>query len=211
MQSIKVMLVDDHAVVRAGYRFLLDNQDDIDVIGEAASGEAAVAGYAKLLPDVLVMDLTMPGTGGLEAIKVLRSDYPQTRILVSTMHDSTTLVERALLAGACGYICKNSQPDTLIKAIRKVANGENYIDAELAQNMIVQQHDRTSPLGTLSQRELQILCLFAEGRAIDAIAEELSLSSKTISNYLTLIKDKLHIGTSAELVRFALSKGLATL
>ena len=211
MDPVKVMLVDDHAVVRAGYRFLLENHTDIEVVGEAESGEMAMSRYPQLMPDVVVMDLTMPGAGGLETLKLMHASFPQARILVSTMHDNPLLVERALQAGAAGYICKNSQPDTLITAIGKVAAGESYIDAELAQNMVLQQHGRSSSVSVLSQRELQILSLFAEGKAIDSIAEELSLSSKTIANYLTLIKDKLQISTSAELVRYALSKGLAML
>lgn len=209
---IRVMLADDHAVVRAGYRFFLENIDDIEVVAEAASGEDALARYADVAPDVLVMDLTMPGIGGMEAIRQLLATYPQARVLVFSMHENAALVEHALQAGASGYISKNSSPETLTTAVRRIAAGNTYIDGELAQNMVVQQsRGQREALAGLSTRELQILRLFAEARSIEEIADTLSLSTKTISNYLTQIKDKLHVSSSAELVRLAISKGLATL
>lgn len=208
---IRVMLADDHAVVRAGYRFFLENIDDIEVVAEAASGEDALARYADVKPDVLVMDLTMPGIGGMEAIRQLISTHPQAKVLVFTMHENAALVEHALQAGASGYISKNSSPESLTTAVRRIAAGNTYIDSELAQNMVVQQsRGQREALAGLSTRELQILRLFAEARSIDEIAESLSLSTKTISNYLTQIKDKLHVSSSTELVRLAISKGLVT-
>lgn len=208
---IRVMLADDHAVVRAGYRFFLENINDIEVVAEAASGEDALARYADVKPDVLVMDLTMPGIGGMEAIRQLLAAHPQARVLVFTMHENAALVEHALQAGASGYISKNSSPESLTTAVRRIAAGSTYIDSELAQNMIVQQsRGQREALAGLSTRELQILRLFAEARSIEEIADSLSLSTKTISNYLTQIKDKLHVGSSTELVRLAISKGLVT-
>ncbi|MGV3591678.1 MAG: response regulator [Gammaproteobacteria bacterium] len=208
---IRVMLADDHAVVRAGYRFFLENIDDIEVVAEAASGEDALARYADVKPDVLVMDLTMPGIGGMEAIRQLLAAHPQARVLVFTMHENAALVEHALQAGASGYISKNSSPESLTTAVRRIAAGNTYIDSELAQNMVVQQsRGQREALAGLSTRELQILRLFAEARSIEEIAETLSLSTKTISNYLTQIKDKLDVGSSTELVRLAISKGLVT-
>ena len=209
---IRVMLADDHAVVRAGYRFLLENVQDIEVVAEAASGEEALAQYAQVNPDVLVIDLTMPGMGGMEAIRQLRDARPDARILVFSMHENAALVEHALQAGVSGYISKNSSPESLVTAVRRIAAGNIYIDSELAQTLVVQQsRGQREALAGLSTRELQILRLFAEARAIDEIAESLSLSSKTIANYLTQIKDKLNVGSSAELVRLAISKGLVTL
>lgn len=208
---IRVMLADDHAVVRAGYRFFLENIDDIEVVAEAASGEDALARFADVQPDVLVMDLTMPGIGGMEAIRQLLSAHPQAKVLVFTMHENAALVEHVLQAGASGYISKNSSPESLTTAVRRIAAGSTYIDSELAQNMIVQQsRGQREALAGLSTRELQILRLFAEARSIEEIADSLSLSTKTISNYLTQIKDKLHVGSSTELVRLAISKGLVT-
>lgn len=203
------MLVDDHAVVRAGYKFLLENQQDIEVVAEAASGEEAIARFAEVHPHILVMDLSMPGMGGIEAIRRLRVLQPDAKILVFSMHENSTFVEHALQAGVAGYISKNSSPEVLVTAIRKLAAGTVYIDADLAQSLVVQKaHDKGSLLANLSTRELQILCMFAEARGIEAIAETLSLSSKTIANYLTQIKEKLQVDTGPELVRLAISKGL---
>jgi two-component system, NarL family, invasion response regulator UvrY len=211
-ERIRIMLADDHAVVRAGYRFLLENVQDIEVVAEAASGEEALTRFEEVRPDVLVMDLTMPGIGGMEAIRRLRDKHPEARILVFSMHENATLVEHALKAGVSGYISKNSSPDALVTAVRRIATGNIYIDGELAQNLVVQQsRGQRNVFDGLSTRELQILKLFAEARPIDEIAEALSLSSKTIANYLTQIKDKLQVSSSAELVRLAISKGLVTL
>jgi DNA-binding NarL/FixJ family response regulator len=209
---IRIMLVDDHAVVRAGYRFLLENVEDIEVVAEAASGEDALARFDQINPDVLVIDLTMPGIGGMETIRQLRVRRPEARILVFSMHESGALVEHALQAGVSGYISKNSSPESLVTAVRRIAAGNIYIDSELAQTLVVQQsRGQREALAGLSTRELQILKLFAEARSIDEIAESLSLSSKTIANYLSQIKDKLQVGSSTELVRLAISKGLVTL
>jgi two-component system, NarL family, invasion response regulator UvrY len=212
MNRISVMLVDDHAVVRAGYKFLLENVEDIDVVAEAASGEEALLRFPEVLPDILVMDLSMPGIGGIEAIRRLRHLHPAAKILVFSMHENSTFVEHALQAGVAGYISKNSSPEVLVTAIRKLAAGTIYIDAELAQSLVVQKaHDKGSLLSGLSTRELQILCMFAEARPLEAIAETLSLSTKTIANYLTQIKEKLQVDTGPELVRLAISKGLVTI
>jgi two-component system invasion response regulator UvrY len=147
----------------------------------------------------------------MEAIRQLISAHPEAKVLVFTMHENAALVEHALQAGASGYISKNSSPESLTTAVRRIAAGNTYIDSELAQNMVVQQsRGQREALAGLSTRELQILRLFAEARSIDEIAESLSLSSKTISNYLTQIKDKLHVSSSTELVRLAISKGLVT-
>jgi len=209
---IRVMLADDHAVVRAGYRFLLENVQDIDVVAEAASGEEALAQFEAVQPDILVIDLTMPGIGGMEAIRRLRATHPEARILVFSMHENAALVEHALQQGVAGYISKNSSPESLVTAVRRIAAGHMYIDSELAQSLVVQQsRGPREVLSGLSPREIQILRLFAEARGVEEIAESLSLSTKTIANYLTQIKDKLNVSSSAELVRLAISKGLVTL
>lgn len=209
--TIKVMLVDDHAVVRAGYTFLLENVDDIEVISEADNGEDAITQFDLLKPDVLVIDLSMPGIGGFGAIKKILQRHPSSRILVFSMHENTPFIERAIQEGAAGYISKNSSPETLVSAIREIALGNIYIDAQLAQNMVAQQlHNKDSHFSELSSREVQILCLFAEAHTTDEMAKELSLSTKTISNYLTQIKEKLHVNSAAELVRLAISKGLVS-
>ena len=209
--SIKVVLVDDHAVVRAGYRFLLSYHADIEVVAEASGGEEALALLDTHAADLVIIDLTMPGMHGLELLKRLRKRERPPRVLVFTMHENPAFVEQALQAGAGGYLSKNSAPEALVEAIRTIAGGKPYIDAAVAQNMVVQQtRERGSLFESLTNREFQILCLFAEGLGIDDIARRLGLSSKTIANYLTLIKDKLQTGSTQELVRLAISKGLAT-
>lgn len=209
--KIRVMLVDDHAVARAGYRFLLDNLSDISVVGEAQSGEDALGLYPELKPDVVILDLTMPGIGGRETLAQLKVRWPDIRVLVCTMHETTALIDHTLQAGAAGYISKNSSPEVLVTAVRKIAAGQKYIDAELAQTMLTPDStDKGAAIASLSAREFRILCLFAEARSLDEIAGELSLSSKTVANYLTVIKEKLHVSSTPELVRLAISKGLVT-
>lgn len=210
-QKIRVMLVDDHAVARAGYRFLLDNLSDICVAGEAQSGEDALRLYPEVRPDVVILDLTMPGMGGRETLGQLKVRWPDVRVLVCTMHETTALIDHTLQAGAAGYISKNSSPEVLVTAVRKIAAGHKYIDAELAQNMLTADStDKGAAIASLSAREFRILCLFAEARSLDDIAGELSLSSKTVANYLTVIKEKLHVSNAPELVRLAISKGLVS-
>ena len=207
--SIRVVLVDDHAVVRAGYRFLLSYHADIEVVAEAGGGEEALDLLKTHVADIVVVDLTMPGMHGLELLKRVRKLASPPQVLVFTMHENPAFVEQALQAGASGYLSKNSAPEALVDAIRSIAGGKPYIDATIAQNMVVQQtRERGSPFESLTNREFQILCLFAEGLGLDDIAGRLGLSNKTIANYLTLIKDKLQTGSTQELVRLAISKGL---
>jgi len=208
---IKVLLADDHAVVRAGYRFLLSYNPDIEVVAEASDGNEALQLLEELQPDVLVLDLTMPGLHGLEVLHKIHARRGNSKVLVFTMHENPAFVEQALQSGASGYLSKNSAPETLVAAIRSIAAGKPYIDAAIAQNMVVQQtREKGSLFEGLTNREFQILCLFAEGLGVEDIAGRLSLSSKTIANYLTLIKDKLQVGSAQELVRLAISKGLVT-
>lgn len=210
--SLKVMLVDDHSVVRAGYRFLLENVDGIEVVAEASDGKDSIVLFAEHHPDVVVMDLSMPGIGGLEAIQRIRAKDPKAKILVFTMHENPAFIERALQAGVLGYISKNSSPEVLVDAIRKVATGSTYLDSGIPGIESTQHlRDSDARFSSLSPREFQILCMFADATSVEEIAEQLSLSSKTIANYLTQIKDKLGVSGSAELVHLALSKGLITL
>lgn len=206
---LNVVLVDDHAVVRTGFRLLLESSADIRVIAELDSGEAINQHVVELNPDVIVMDLSMPGMGGLEAIRRVRWKLPRIKILVFTMHDSVAFVEQALEAGASGYITKNNAPNVLVDAIRKIAGGEKYVDEKLAGQLSMKRDiGSSSPLGRLSRREFQIFCKFAEGVAVSDIAVDLSLSVKTVANYQTQIKEKLGICSTAELVKMALAHGV---
>lgn len=209
--SIKVMLVDDHAVVRAGYTFLLENIDDIEVVAEASDGASALHLFSTIHPDIVVLDLTMPGMNGFDVIGQIREIREDAHILVFSMHEDSAFVERALQEGAYGYISKNSSPEILIDAIRHIAQGEIYIDSGIAQKMVIHQtRKKGSAFAGLSRREFQILCMFAEASPIEEIARELSLSNKTIANYLTQIKEKLQVKNTAELIRLAISKGLVS-
>lgn len=208
-KPVRVILVDDHAVVRAGYRLLLENSPDIQVIAELESGEDINRQYARLRPDLVVMDLSMPGMGGLEAIRRIKAKDEKARILVFTMHDSLPFVQHALDAGASGYITKNSAPNVLVDAVRRIAAGERYIDPQLEKSLSMQQAvDSSSPFSALSQREFQIFCLYAEGLNANEIAADLSLSVKTVANYQTQIKEKMRINSTSELVRLAIRHGI---
>jgi len=203
--KIRVLLVDDHAVVRAGYQMLLQNTDDIEVVSEADSGELACKHYVDSEPDVVVMDLSMPGMGGLEAIRRIVARDSDARILVFSMHESTVFVEQALRAGARGYITKSSAPEVLIEAIRELAAGKSHIDSEIAQQLAFKKtKGEDTPFSDLSTREFEIFCLLAEGLNTSEISKRLSLSYKTVANYSTQIKSKLEVSTVAEIARIAI-------
>ncbi len=209
MDNIKILLVDDHAIVRAGYRLLLQNAPEITIVGEAASGEAGYRDYVKLQPDIVIMDLSLPGMGGLEAIRRIVARDNAALVLVLSMHEDTLFVEQALQAGARGYLTKRSAPETLVDAVIKVAAGEIYLEAEIAQRLALQKtRGRSTPFSTLSTREFEIFSLLAEGCNVNDIATRLSLSYKTVANYSTQIKGKLEVRTTAELTRLAIRHGV---
>lgn len=207
--TLRIILVDDHAIVRMGYKRLLENDPGIEVIAELESGEEANQQARILNPDVIIMDLSMPGMGGLEAIRRIKAKNPEIRILVFTMHDNVSFVEHAMEAGASGYITKNNAPNVLIHAVRQIAAGETYIEPALKSEMNVQHElGKGSALSNLSHREFQIFCLFAEGLNANDIATDLSLSVKTVANYQTQIKEKLGVTSTTDLVKLAISNGI---
>ena len=206
---MRILLVDDHAVVRAGFKTLLENQGDLRVIAEAESGEAACRHFIEHAPDVVIMDLSMPGVGGIEAIRRIVSRASDARILVFSMHEDIVFVEQALQAGARGYIGKSSAPVVLVEAVRQIANGNIYIDPDIAQRLAYQKvKGNDSPFQILSTREFEIVCLLAEGLSVNAIANRLALGYKTVANYATQIKSKLEVENNAELTRLAIRHGL---
>ena len=208
----RILLVDDHAVVRAGFKTLLENQGDLRVVAEAESGEAACRQFIEHAPDVVIMDLSMPGVGGIEAIRRIVSRQSDARVLVFSMHEDTVFVEQALQAGARGYIGKSSAPVVLVEAVRQVANGNLYIDPDIAQRLAFQKTKGSdSPFRALSTREFEIVCLLAEGLSVNAIANRLALSYKTVANYATQIKSKLEVATTAEMTRLAIRHGIVKL
>lgn len=207
--KITVMLVDDHAVVRAGYGTLLKNAPNIEIVAEAPNGSTALREFIQHQPAVVVMDLSLPDIGGLEVIHRIVARDPAAKILVFSMHEDTIFVEQALQAGARGYITKNSAPQVLVEAVRKIAGGEVYLDAEIAQRLAFQKtRGRDTPFVGLSTREFEIFCLLAEGLNVNEISRRLSLSYKTVANYTTQIKNKLNVSTVAELARLAIRYGV---
>ena len=205
MKKIKVILVDDHAVVRAGYKILLKNIDVIEVVAEAANGEDAVKLSKDYNPDVIVMDISLPGMGGIEAIRQIVLLGGNTKILVFSMHEELVFVEQALQAGASGYITKSANPQLLSKAIKQVYKGEKYIDDELQKKMLYKKSTEVVPqLSNLSTREFQIFCLLAEGLNTAEVSKQLHISYKTAANYGSQIKNKLNVTTVADIARIAI-------
>lgn len=208
--KIKVILVDDHAVVRAGFRMLLSTEADIDVIAEAERGEAACQLYLEQQPDVMVLDLSMPGIGGLESIRRICNRDSNAKILVFSVHDEMVYVDRAMKAGARGYITKNSAPGILVTAIQRIALGEIYIEQGLMKNLPPQDSDTDyqTIVDTLSAREFDVFLLLAKGLTAHKIADELCLGYKTVANYGTQIRSKLNVSSVAELAHIAMILGM---
>ena len=204
-----IVLVDEPAVVRAGVRRLLEQEPLFEVIGEAESGEKAYQIFGELKPDVMVMDLSMPGMGGLESIRRILMRYEKAKILVLSMHEDLSFANQALKLGAKGYLTKNTLADDLVKSIETVTQGDVFLSDEIAKKMAMQSiSGNQDPVHELSAREFEIFRLLAEGFDIDAIASTLNISSKTVSNYQTMIKQKLNINTPIELIRYAIKVGV---
>lgn len=209
MGPIKVMLVDDHAVVRVGFKLLLAACEDIEVVGEADSGETAYLRYAELKPDVVVMDLSMPGMGGIEAVRRLTARDKGVRILALSAHEDTAHPKRVLKAGATGYLSKRGAPEALIDAVRTVASGRMYLDAEIAQKLAMQDvTGAQNPVEALSEREFEVFIHLARGQSVNQIAETLHLSTSTVGTHLYNVKQKLGASNQAELTLIALRNGL---
>ncbi|MDE3009633.1 MAG: response regulator transcription factor [Pseudomonadota bacterium] len=203
------MLVDDHAVVRMGFRLLLESDPGVQVVAEADSGEAALRLYPEVRPDVVVMDVSMPGMGGIEAVSRLVAKDPGAKVLVLSAHEDTVHPKRLLKAGALGYLSKRTAADELLRALRQVADGRNYIDPVLAQQLAVQQFsgDR-NPVEVLSEREFEVFMQLARGQSVNRIAETLFLSPRTVGTHLYNIKQKLAAENAAELTLIAMRNGL---
>jgi len=214
-EKIKVLLVDDHAVVRAGFRMLLSAQEFVGEIMDVDRGEVVSQEYERFKPHVVVMDLSMPGIGGLEAIRRLVKVNDQAIVLVYSIHDEAVYVERAMVAGAKGYVTKNSAPEILAEAVKAVVNGKEYIEEGLkpqddvrvqTSGSGVEQYSKTVDL--LSAREFDVFCLLANGKTAHEAAEHLCLGYKTVANYNTQIKQKLKVSTAAELANIAMALGI---
>ncbi|PPC88569.1 MAG: DNA-binding response regulator [Methylotenera sp.] len=202
-QNVTVYLVDDHAVVREGYKHLL-KKASIEVIAEANNGEEAYHHFNDIKPDVIIMDLSMPGMGGIEAISKITSKNKQAKILAFSMHDDIIFSTRAMQAGAKGYVTKASAPSVLIEAVFAVAANKKYISQDMANKISMQQIDKKDTLSHLTPREFEVLQLLAKGFSLDAIAKTLHLDYKTIANVQTKLRQKLNVESGSQLILAAI-------
>jgi len=208
---IGVMLVDDHAVVRMGFRLLLDAAPDMRVVAEANSGEEAMRRIDEARPEVVVMDISMPGIGGLEAVRRILAKEPEARILVLSAHEDAMHARRVLKAGAAGYLTKRSAAEALIQAIREVWQGKTFLEPQIAQELALQQvAGAAEPLDTLSEKEFKVFLALAGGQSVQDIAAVMCLSPRTVGTHLYNIKQKLGASNSAELALIAMRAGLLT-
>jgi DNA-binding NarL/FixJ family response regulator len=208
---IKVLLADDHSIVRAGLRRIIEDSGEMEVVAEAADGMEAFRKAHEQLPDVAVIDISMPNWDGLEVVGRLHHEYPQLPILILTMHEEGQYVVRAMEAGAMGYITKQSAPEQLVKAIRKVHGGHRYLTEEAVEALalrVAKGAQGRSPLDTLSMRELQVLRRLALGHTNREIAKAYHISIKTVDTYRSRLLKKLELRNNAELSRFAIQNGL---
>jgi DNA-binding NarL/FixJ family response regulator len=205
---MKILIVDDHPIVRAGLRRLIAAEPETEIL-EAADGKEALGVFRDQRPALVILDLNLPGVGGLEVIARLKIADTAARILVLSMHDDPIHVTRALQAGAAGYVSKNAPPDDILEAIRRVAGGGTYIEHEIAEQLVF-SNIRTPPhpLQDLSSRDLEILRLLAQGCTLSQIADAVGISYKTAANNCTQIKAKLGTASTADLIRLAIQSGL---
>ena len=207
---IRVLVVDDHAVVRKGLVQILSDTENIRVVGEASNAADGVRMLRQTPCDVLLMDVSMPGKNGIEALKVIKEEFPQVRVLILSMYPEDQFGVRALKAGASGYLTKDSAPERLIEAMERIMSGKRYITTELAELLAESMGPASeiAPHHTLSDREFQTLRLIASGKKLSEIAETLSLSPKTVSVYRTRLLEKMKLSNNAELTHYAIKHGL---
>jgi two-component system response regulator NreC len=207
---ISVVLVDDHAVVRSGLRLLLDGQNDIEVVGEAGNAKDAIFRARALKPDLILLDVVMPGESGIDVLPKLLKESPETKVLVLSMQDDPSYVREAFAAGASGYVLKEAADEEVVAAVREIAAGGNYVHPALGARMVAAeaQERAAAEADPLSEREREILRLLAFGHTNQEIAEQLYISVRTAESHRAHIMEKLRLSTRAELVRYALSHGL---
>jgi two-component system invasion response regulator UvrY len=207
---INILLVDDHELVRTGIRKILDEIKGLKVIGEAKTGEEAVLFCRKTEPDVVLMDMNMPGIGGLEATKKIIRYAPDIKVIVLTVHTEDPFPTKVMQIGASGYLTKGAAPDEMVNAIRAVNSGQRYLTAEVAQQMALSQFKSAeeNPFSTLSERELQIMLMITRGEKVPDISIQLSLSTKTINSYRYRMFEKLSVGNDVELTHLAIRHGM---
>ncbi len=208
LAALRILIADDHATVRMGFRLLLEGAG-AEVVGEADCGEAAVSAFAQHRPDVLMMDVSMPGIGGLGALERVLAHHPGARVLILSAHDDAQIPSRALRAGATGYLSKRAHPQELLRAVASVARGQRYIDPEIAPALALAQFSGAQdPLAALTEKEFAVFLQLAQGRTVAEIAESHKLSTSTVGTHLYHIKQKLNVSSAAELALIAIRCGL---
>jgi two-component system, NarL family, invasion response regulator UvrY len=207
---MRILIADDHPIFRAGLKEILAKDADVESIGEADNGHKALELARKQRWDVVVLDITMPGKGGLEVLQELQREQPKLPVLVLSAHPEDQLALRLLKAGAAGYLTKDKAPKVLLSAIRKVLGGGKYVSESLAEKAVFQLASETSESSheTLSDREFQVMRMIASGKTIKEIGKELFLSVRTVSTYRTRVLEKMNMKTNAELIRYALQNKL---
>ncbi len=207
---IRVLIVDDHPIVRDGLRSSLARESDFDLVGEAQDADEALARTRDLNPDVVLLDISLPGKNGFELLKLLHAEMPDVRVLILSTYSEKQYAVRCLKNGARGYLTKSSGSNELVEAIRTVMRGDKYVSASLAQLLAseIDPHRTHLPHELLSDREFQILCLFGQGKTLSQIARTLSLSVSTVGTHRTHILEKMHMRSTVELVRYAFEHGL---
>jgi DNA-binding NarL/FixJ family response regulator len=206
---VTVLLVDDHAVVRAGYRRLLEDDSHLTVVAEAANSAEALQQDQELVPDVVVLDIALPGTNGIETLRRLRKRRPDARVLIFSMYDDAIYAARALSAGATGYISKSSAPDLLVEGVRSVARGQRYLSPDVIQALASMSSRKDELRSSLSPREREIVRLLSKGHDVEEISQKLGVSAKTVANLQTSVKRKFDVTTRVQLVMLARQLGLS--
>jgi DNA-binding NarL/FixJ family response regulator len=205
---VTVLLVDDHAVVREGYRRLLERHGDIVVVGEAGDADSAQALFHSLDPQIVVMDISLPGVSGIEVLRLMLAQRPQTRVLMFSMHEEVIFAKRALQAGAYGYVTKASAPQVLVQAVHALQRGKRYLSATVAEQLaLIHASTENGTADSLSVRELEVLRLLVQGQTVRAIAQHMGLNPKTVANHQSAIKSKLGAETPMQLLMKASSCG----
>lgn len=209
-EQVTVLLVDDHAVVREGYRRLLERSRSIRVVGEAADAQSAYLAFLEHRPQVTVMDISLPGASGIEALRRIRGRDPSAKVLMFSMHEDPVFAARALQAGAGGYVTKAAAPDVLVEAVLRVAQGKPYLAGNIAQELALNRIGDADPAAVLSPREFEVLRQLVAGRTLPQIARSLGLTPKTVANHQSSLRQKLGVGTAVQLLQAAERLGLSS-
>ncbi|MCC5797794.1 MAG: response regulator transcription factor [Methylophaga sp.] len=209
--NLRILLADDHEMMRAGVKHVLEQHENITVVAEASSGEQAYELYSKLMPDLLIMDMSMPGMGGLEAIRRIKTRDHNARVIIFSMHEEALYAIQALSSGAVGYVLKSAELGDLLQAIKQAMLGKSFMSAAIAQKIALKSlSGEYSSIEQLTAREFEVFCLLAEGKKVTDISDLLMISQKTVATYQTRIKKKLNLDSPVDLVRLAVQYGIVS-